>query len=393
MITNTGKDIIAKFLIGQAPAYASYIAIGSGAKPLGSLENFDRVAYAEKENLDFEMFRVPITSRGYVTDIVDGEAVSKVVFTAELPSEQRYEISEVGVYSAKSNPSATARDSRILYTFTDTENWEYHSENAATGLGPVTTKTLAGDVADDIIKQPDTAPNPVFRATTDNGIFNSSPRTERFERCRYLSNKIFIPGNTSFLEATGSGASEELSVKQEVGQYYGEHIHLFGVSLDLGKNSPEDEIRLAFSIVNKDGGGGDPERVMILLEFASDDDTTAASYAKFQVNITEASPNVDLNNNRYYVVKKKISELPKSSNFSWATVDTIRMYVSVMVDDVPSADYYIVPDAIRFENTTTQNPLFGLTGYSVVKSSDGSALIKEANTSNLVEFRFGLDVA
>ena len=34
MITNTGKSIIAKYLVGQAPAYASYIAIGCGPKPL-----------------------------------------------------------------------------------------------------------------------------------------------------------------------------------------------------------------------------------------------------------------------------------------------------------------------------------------------------------------------
>lgn len=36
MITNTGKNILAKYLVGQAPAYASYIAIGCGAKPLPS---------------------------------------------------------------------------------------------------------------------------------------------------------------------------------------------------------------------------------------------------------------------------------------------------------------------------------------------------------------------
>ena len=33
MITNTGKEIIAKYLIGTAPAFASYLAIGCGAKP------------------------------------------------------------------------------------------------------------------------------------------------------------------------------------------------------------------------------------------------------------------------------------------------------------------------------------------------------------------------
>jgi hypothetical protein len=34
MITNTGKTIIGKYLLGQAPAYASYIAVGCGATPL-----------------------------------------------------------------------------------------------------------------------------------------------------------------------------------------------------------------------------------------------------------------------------------------------------------------------------------------------------------------------
>ena len=34
MITNSGKSIIAKYLIGQAPAYASYIAVGCGAQTL-----------------------------------------------------------------------------------------------------------------------------------------------------------------------------------------------------------------------------------------------------------------------------------------------------------------------------------------------------------------------
>ncbi len=38
MITNTGKSIMAKYLVGQAPAYASHIAIGCGAKPLKGLE-------------------------------------------------------------------------------------------------------------------------------------------------------------------------------------------------------------------------------------------------------------------------------------------------------------------------------------------------------------------
>lgn len=128
MITNIGKNILAKYLIGQAPAYASYIAIGCGAQPLATNQNFGD--YSAKQTLDFEMFRVPITSRGYVND----SGVNKIVLTAELPTDERYEISEVGVFSAGSNPSAGAYDSRSLFAFTVNENWEYHTSDTATAL-------------------------------------------------------------------------------------------------------------------------------------------------------------------------------------------------------------------------------------------------------------------
>ena len=34
MITTNGKQIIAKYLIGQTPSFASHIAVGCGKKPL-----------------------------------------------------------------------------------------------------------------------------------------------------------------------------------------------------------------------------------------------------------------------------------------------------------------------------------------------------------------------
>ncbi len=86
MITNTGKNIIGKYLLGQAPAYASFIAVGCGAKPLATVDAFGD--YTAKENLDLEMFRVPISSRGFVNE----GGISKIVLTAELPTEERYEI-------------------------------------------------------------------------------------------------------------------------------------------------------------------------------------------------------------------------------------------------------------------------------------------------------------
>ena len=131
MITNTGKNILAKYLIGQAPAYASHIAIGCGAKPLASDGTLGD--YSAKKSIDFEMFRVPITSRGYVTE--NGQ--SKIVFTAELPTAERYEITEVGVWSAGANPTAGAYDSKTVYAFNETENWEYHNDTSAVSISQI----------------------------------------------------------------------------------------------------------------------------------------------------------------------------------------------------------------------------------------------------------------
>ena len=62
MITNKGKEIIAKYMLGQAPAYATHIALGCGPKP-NSTGNF-----SEKQTMDFEMLRVPISSKGFVNE-------------------------------------------------------------------------------------------------------------------------------------------------------------------------------------------------------------------------------------------------------------------------------------------------------------------------------------
>lgn len=457
MITNTGKDIIAKYLIGQAPSYAAYIALGCGPKPVtapGVLSG-----YEDKTSLDMEMFRVPIISRGYVTDLVDGVEVSKVVFTAELPTEQRYVISEVGVYSAKSNPSATAKDSRILYAFTETENWEYHRENDSVGVGTTITKPLYGDSNDGKIKpeQLDPIPEAVFRATSDNAIFLSDKRTLIHEPPRFLNSSIFIPGNMSDMTINGP---KDISVSELGGRYHGTHIHLTGTSVDLSKNSPSDEIKFAFSVVNKDEDYVlPPSKVVGVVEFSGADTNEATHYARFPIEEI-----ADLSTNRYRVVANKLSELVKGTDFTWGTASVVKVYISVMnapavtnkaltsnvatlttsqphgfavgsivtVTDVdatfngvhvitaktdstfsfaktatdvtstavtgdataeaPSDQFYVCADALRFENVTSQNPLYGLSGYSVVRTADGQPIVKATNTSNMVEFRFGLDV-
>lgn len=388
MITNTGKSILAKYLVGQAPAYASYIAVGCGAKPVASSYTFSPSEITNmqaKETLDFEMFRVPIISRGYVTE----NGTPKIVLTAELPTEERYEISEVGVYSAGSNPSAGTNDSKTIYAFTQNENWEYHSATSATSI-PIIYEPLdpAEDNVIDVeaIRGEDT---PVFQTNADNRVFTDQDRTSRYERCRFLNNIVALRGDSSTMSLDLEG---HLVVDS------GDHIHLNGVALDFNRNAPTDQIKLAFSIINKDGdapAGVVPENVKLLLEFASEDGFGAGEFARLEINLDNGteSDEHDFSSNRYVVVTRQLQDLYKSAGFSWNSVNIVKAYTSVTYQGQPSDQFYVCLDAARFENITDVNPLYGLTGYSVIKNVDNETIIKRSNTTNFIEFRFSMDVA
>jgi hypothetical protein len=381
MITNTGKTIIAKYLLGQAPAYASYLAIGCGATPLTTGDSLGD--YSEKQNLGFEMFRVPISSRGFVNE----NGLDKIVLTAELPTEERYEISEVGIYSAGSNPSAGAYDSKTVLAFTQSENWQHHTETAVSSLSTY-LGALDYPESDNVIA----APGQVFQTISNNPIFFKSPRVERYERPRFLNNAVLIKGDDSNLTIeTDSGPSQDRFVVEPGSN----HIHLTGASVDFTKNSPIDELRLAFSLINKDGNSIIvPDVLRVMIEFASTE-TETAEYARFEAEVVNDSSGgaYDFDTERYFVVSKQIQELYTSANFTWNAVNVIKIYASVIIDDLPSDNFYVALDALRFENVTTQNPLYGLTGYSVIQNSTASTIVKNTNTNNYVEFRFLLDVS
>jgi hypothetical protein len=381
MITNTGKNIIAKYLLGQAPAYASYLAVGCGATPLTTGDPLG--SYLTKKNLDFEMFRVPISSRGFINE----NGIDKIVLTAELPTEERYEISEVGIYSAGSNPAAGAYDSKTVFAFTQTENWQHHTLSSAVAIDTFLS-ALDQPEDDNIIAIAD----PVFQTTSDNPIFFKTNRAERYERPRFLNNVIMIQGNDSDITIeTDSGPAQDHFVI-EAGS---NHIHLTGASVDFTKNSPIDELRLAFSLINKDGDSAVvPDAVRVMIEFASTE-TESAEYARFEAEVLDDSSGgaYDFSTERYFVVSKQLQELYTSANFTWNSVTVVKIYACVIKDDLPSDDYYIALDALRLENIATVNPLYGLTGYSVIQNSDASPIIKSPNTSNYIEFRFSVDVS
>jgi len=468
MITNTGKTIIGKYLLGQAPAYASYLAVGCGAPPIASEDPFGD--YSEKKNLDFEMFRVPISSRGFVNE----SGISKIVLTAELPTEERYEITEVGLYSAGTNPSAGSYDSKTIFSFATGENWVYHSSSVL----DIPTIQIPLDSSDDEILYPPVSntitgfydinntntavETPVFEANSDNILFYQANRADKYERPRFLNNVLLMRGDTANLgksvtlsNVVGSGTAvtytttlpHTFSVGDVVtitgvnpvaynlssvtitsvaspttfviansatGLYVSggsintnhfiindnsNHIHLTNPNTGFTQNSPVDEIRLAFSLVKKVGGSSlspdtsVPDTVRVLVDFSSSD-TTSGEFARFEAELTNGTDpgEYDFLNNRYFVVSKQLQELYTTSNFTWNSVVVAKIYVSAIDAGVVSDEYYIALDAIRLENIASQNPLYGLTGYSVVQNDNAETVIKSPNTSNYVEFRFSIGV-
>lgn len=543
MLTNTGKNILAKYLIGQAPAYASYIAFGCGARAIDS-DTGEYGDYSEKKNLDFEMFRAPIISRGYVTEtdqatitnavgngtvitytaensfnpgdvvsitginvagfniqdaviasssetqfVVAGTATgtylsggtatqtrSNIVLTAQLPTEERYEITEIGVYSAGSNPSAGPADSRILYSFSTGENWEYHESNGSLTL-PIYSQPLGylsnGSIPDGSTESSINVPDMAFQANADNTIFDNAIRINRNERARFLNSMVLVRSDACSIVNDGA------AMVPMTGD--GTHLHLNGISLSLDKNSGQDEIRLGLSVINKDTDTSNPDEIKIIVDFVSSDDITGANqqYARMRSHLTAVDNG--FNTNRYFIASSKIEDLEKSQEFSWRNVSAIKIYVSgpaetqdithkevsngiatlyvvgehnfgvggrvtvsgvstaldgikkissiggeiVMDGNTPtvpnaigtviryatsepdmvktavspigsaagySSKYYVSLDSMRIENTATINPLYGLVGYTVVKTIDGNPVVKETNTSSLLEFRFAMDV-
>jgi hypothetical protein len=435
MITNTGKEIIAKYLIGTAPAFASYLAIGCGAKPRSDVTSISGASSSgatvtvgttaslwvgakieitsgtgtlstvsdtlvtaitsstqftvsptptvnlssatilihvdpSKEVLDFEMFRVPITSRGYTND----NGVNKLIFTAELPTEERYEISEIGLFSAGANSSATSYDSRTITPFASTEGWEY---NDGTTISSPTVITEKITNSSNLI----TSSSLAIQTNSNNLGFLDSTRAARYERCRYLNNIIMLRGDTSNLTSSGGIFSITSGAK---------FLQLTGQTVDLSRNSTADLLKVAFSVVNKDGASiTQPDTVRVLIEFSNSDGT---QYARMNAEITNTIGG--FSTNRYFVISKRLDQLTYStgSTFSWKDVSTIKIYASALIGSTPSSNYFIALDAIRLDNVATINPLYGMTGYSIIQNTNSETIIKSANTNNYVEFRVITDV-
>ena len=79
MITNVGKNIIAKYLIGEAPAYASFMALGCGPKPrknVTTLSDVDTFEYSGTIEIGIEETR--ITGMATTAGLLAGMTIKKI---------------------------------------------------------------------------------------------------------------------------------------------------------------------------------------------------------------------------------------------------------------------------------------------------------------------------
>lgn len=523
-------------MLGQTNAYATHLSIGCGARPYAVSEGGPTLSeLLEKEYMDFEMIRVPVSSKGFVdnsrnytinnfgitnniatvsttvnNDIRVGEIVTisgasnsslngshmvieiipgsnSIVFdllaanasgsggnilvgrtslslTAEIPTDNRYEITEIGIWSAPNNSLAGLSDSRFIFNFAG--NWVEHSSSIT--QPPVLENFGSGaDFDQTIVTQK------IFYINSSNTVFANVLRKQRKEGPRFLNRGLLIRGDTSVI--TGPAGSWIASGVQN--NEIPTHIHLDNINFDISRNSPADILNLGFSLVDKNSTGNDlPNNVKILFEFFTNETNTGSNFAKIEAYIDGSK----FANNRHQVVSIPIFQgineaskitaevlgasgngtivtyttngahnfekgqsvtvenmIPAEYNvtnaeivsvgvgtfsiardtttsvtqggsafsypnerfltdgqFSSPDIRVCRVFVSVENNlGQPSLDHYICFDGLRLENVSTENPLYKMTGYSVVSNENGFPIVKSANNNGYVEFRFDLGVA
>jgi hypothetical protein len=464
MITNDGKEIIAKFLLGQVPSFATHLSIGCGATPLNGTDNYPSNLHA-KQRMDFEMLRVPISSKGFVDasvtytvtnkrissntailttsinhDIVAGEIIvvsgidsifngeyrvsevttntikyqrintnvssgstsgsivvirTKVSLTAEIVKENRYAATEIGIWSFENNTLESQYDSRIIFNFS--QSWQ--KNNGTISSTPKFNTDLSllanGTEHDAELDIQETAD--VFFAKTNDPIFANNLRQERKEGPRYLDKTLMVRGDLSTISSSNGINGDWVSS--------GSYVELENINFDISGNNNSDILKLAFSLVDQTSTAiqSVPD-LKIMMEFYKTKANLFSNYAKAQIYIPKSS----LTTNRYRVAswtknqnidysnEAASSLLPyikfrTSTDFNPSETRLCRIFVQAIVDGSSSNQHYVAFDALRIDNTT-DNPIYKMSGYSVVKY-DGNPAMIAPNANNYVDFRFSLGIS
>ena len=165
----------------------------------------------------------------------------------------------------------------------------------------------------------------------------------------------------------------------------------FDGAIDLDNASSIDELRIAFSVINTTGAstiapiGG----VQFTIRFYTNDNSSYRDYSFDTTSSTNTTWTLSLtDSSRYVIGKQLLSKGVSTGDFKWSAVNTVRIYAKATDATNGASSYGIIFDGLRFENTSSNNPIYGLVGYSVPSSN----IIKSSDKYGLIEFRFNLGV-
>jgi hypothetical protein len=440
--------------LGQAPNFATHIAAGCGPTALlpdESLTEGEIVALRVKQALDFEMFRVPISAKGFIKE----DGVEKIVFKAEMPTDQLYQITEVGFFPAAENSLAGSFDSKSLATFTPTESWVLYSSSASA--------ISSASVASFFNSNGDILPlESAFFVNSSASAFFEQDRKERQETPRFYNKALLVSGDTSYIDSDFIIAPGSLAIVNDT------------LSFNFSQNLPPDQIKMAISVVSKETDNNqNPEKIRIVCSFVNNlpNISVALPDAKMFIEIDQAEFVNGADINRYKVITKTLSEFTLSDTFSWANINQIKInacaikeqiipVTSTVIDnglitltiqtendmidgqtfDVlgvggnfnqnnvifssasstttslsyfstsasaaayasgasgsvsylgKTSDYKILFDGLRLDNVSSQNPLYTMVGYDIIRNDNAFPILKDENTNNYIEYRFGIGV-
>lgn len=247
----------------------------------------------------------------------------------------------------------------------------------------------------------DPMPNPAtINLQFNDGVFTSQVSQKAF----------FVTNNNSYFSPNGNRKPEKPRVGENTLMVRADssalppdsmnnawHVHLNNFRLDLSKNLPTDELRLGFSITDTSATDTLPTIITsasFSVEFSGGSESDSnRPRAVFTGSPQELEPG-------HYVVSTQLQDLEMFNNFSWQSVNMVRIWADIegpaLVGNTMTGQAtpaYLIFDYLRLENTSTVNPLYGLTGYSVIKNTNANPVAKLPNTTSLVEFRFALDIS
>ena len=172
---------------------------------------------------------------------------------AELPTSQRYLITEVGIFPDQANFLAGSSDSKIISGVIPEESWVY-VVNGTSNLISFISSNIDADNLNANIGYPYNG-SAAFFINSGQPIFSNEARQQRYEPPRFYDRVLLVKGNSASINSSFNISSNSTSIETS------------GLSLNLGQNLPDDEIRLAISLVSRDSlTGGRPDNIRIKMQ-------------------------------------------------------------------------------------------------------------------------------